>query len=298
MRLPIDFHFSQGSLQDYVDCPRRFQLRHLMRLAWPAIIAEPPLDNERFMKQGAAFHRLLQQHLLGVPCDRLESMHMDPELRQWWENYLYPQPDPQGGLPEGLAAALKSSGNLCLTEITLSAPLCDHRLVGKFDALVLEGTGTGPCLKIFEWKTSHKRGNPQSLAKRLQSRVYPYLLVRASRCFNDGLGISPEQVEMIYWFAGFPTQAQCYVYDQKIYAIDSEYLESLVLEIEARGETTFPMAREIKTCRYCTYRSLCERGVRAGDLFDDEMENEAEASLAEEAPGIEFDFEQVGEIRF
>jgi hypothetical protein len=88
MRLPIDFHFSQGSLQDYVDCPRRFQLRHLIRLAWPAVIAEPPLDNERFMKQGAAFHRLLQQHLLGVPCERIESMQMDPELRQWWENYL------------------------------------------------------------------------------------------------------------------------------------------------------------------------------------------------------------------
>jgi hypothetical protein len=298
MRLPIDFHFSQGSLQDYVDCPRRFQLRHIMRLAWPAIPAEPPLDNERFMKQGAAFHRLLQQHLLGVPCDRLENMHMDPELRQWWENYLSALPDPQGGLPEGLAAELKGSGKLCLTEITLSAPLCDHRLVGKFDALVLERTGIGPCLKIFEWKTSHKRCNPESLAKRLQSRVYPYLLVRTSRCFNDGSGISPEQVEMIYWFAGFPRQSQCFTYDQRIYAIDSEYLESLVLEIEARGESTFPETREVKTCQYCTYRSLCERGVRAGDLFDDEMENEVEASLAEEAPGIEFNFEQVGEIRF
>jgi hypothetical protein len=298
MRLPIDFHFSQGSLQDYVDCPRRFQLRHLMRLAWPAVIAEPPLDNERFMKQGAAFHRLLQQHLLGVPCERLESMHMDPELRQWWENYLSPQPDPQGGLPEGLAAALQGSGKLCLTEITLSTPLCDHRLVGKFDALVLDGRGTGPCLKIFEWKTSRKRGTQENLAKRLQSRVYPFLLVRASRCFNDGLGISPHQVEMIYWFAGFPTQAQNFVYDHKIYAKDGEYLESLVLEIEARGETPFPMAREVKSCRYCTYRSLCERGVRAGDLFDDEMENVAEASLAEETPGIEFNFEQVGEIRF
>jgi hypothetical protein len=103
---------------------------------------------------------------------------------------------------------------------------------------------------------------------------------------------------MIYWFAGFPTQAQNFVYDQKIYAKDGEYLESLVLEIEARGETPFPMARVVKSCRYCTYRSLCERGVRAGDLFDDEMENVAEASLAEETPGIEFNFEQVGEIRF
>ena len=39
--LPDDFHFSQGSLQDYVDCQRRFQLRYLMKLAWPAVDAEP-----------------------------------------------------------------------------------------------------------------------------------------------------------------------------------------------------------------------------------------------------------------
>ena len=42
--LPADFHFSQGSLQDYVDCPRRFQLRYMMKLAWPAVEAEPAVE--------------------------------------------------------------------------------------------------------------------------------------------------------------------------------------------------------------------------------------------------------------
>lgn len=296
MRLPDEFHFSQGSLQDYIDCPRRFQLRHLMHLAWPALIAEPPLDNERFMKQGAAFHRLLQQHLLGVQVECLDQMEMDSDLRQWWQNYLGAQPDPEGGLPDGLAAELKGPGKLCLAEISLSAPLFNYRLVGKFDALVLNKMGTGCCIKIFEWKTSHKKSSPQSLNQRLQSRVYPYLLVRASQCFGGGLDLLPESVEMIYWFAGFPQQAQRYPYNQESYHLDGLYLESLVAEIEARAETGFPLSPGGKSCCWCTYRSLCERGVRAGGLYEEQVDSEA--GLEGEATQREFSFEQIGEISF
>ncbi|MCP4541151.1 MAG: PD-(D/E)XK nuclease family protein, partial [Chloroflexi bacterium] len=66
MTLPADFQFSQASLQDYVDCPRRFQLRYVLRVAWPAPEAEPVLENERYLQQGAAFHRLVHQHALGL----------------------------------------------------------------------------------------------------------------------------------------------------------------------------------------------------------------------------------------
>ena len=47
--LPPDFHFSQRSLQDYVDCRRRFQLRYLQHLAWPAVEAKASAGL-RFMK--------------------------------------------------------------------------------------------------------------------------------------------------------------------------------------------------------------------------------------------------------
>lgn len=30
MNLPGSFHFTQSSLQDYLDCPRRFQLRYVL----------------------------------------------------------------------------------------------------------------------------------------------------------------------------------------------------------------------------------------------------------------------------
>ena len=66
-KLPEDFQFSQRSLQDYTDCQRRFQLRYLEQLAWPAVESEPLSDHERQMQAGAAFHRLVQRFLVGIP---------------------------------------------------------------------------------------------------------------------------------------------------------------------------------------------------------------------------------------
>ena len=77
MTLPDNFQFSQGSLQDYVDCRRRFQLRYLERRAWPALQTEPAIEAERHMRLGALFHRLVQAYLLGVPAESLAALIQD-----------------------------------------------------------------------------------------------------------------------------------------------------------------------------------------------------------------------------
>jgi hypothetical protein len=57
--MPIELPtLSQSSLQDYNDCPRRFELRYLQRLAYPAIETEPALENEKHQREGEFFHRL------------------------------------------------------------------------------------------------------------------------------------------------------------------------------------------------------------------------------------------------
>ncbi|MGC1378508.1 MAG: PD-(D/E)XK nuclease family protein, partial [Anaerolineales bacterium] len=55
------FTFSQSSLQDYVDCARRFQLRYIEHLQWPAVETAPVLENERRQLEGQQFHRMAQQ---------------------------------------------------------------------------------------------------------------------------------------------------------------------------------------------------------------------------------------------
>jgi len=35
--MDVSFSFAQSSLQDYLDCPRRFQLRYVLNQPWPTI---------------------------------------------------------------------------------------------------------------------------------------------------------------------------------------------------------------------------------------------------------------------
>jgi predicted RecB family nuclease len=296
MTLPTDFHFSQGSLQDYVDCPRRFQLRYIQRLAWPAVEAEPPLENERHLQQGAAFHRLVHQHMLGLSLERLSSTITDEDpsslgrrtkgLSRWWHNYL-----------ESAPADLAKSR---YPEIVLSAPLSGHRLIAKYDLIAVD---PGQRAVILDWKTSRKRPPRKWLAERLQTRVYPYLLVRAgSHLMEDGewrmesgrgRSFQPEQVEMVYWFANFPRDPECFPYDADQYEADGDYLASLVEEIKNLGDKDFSLTTRERHCRYCPYRSLCQRGIRAGAL--DEMDDEPERGDNFEVP---LDFEQIAEIEY
>ena len=276
MALPSDFQFSQASLQDYVDCPRRFQLRYVLQLAWPAQEVEPALENEQHMRQGAAFHRLIHRHTLGIPAEDLSRTVQDADLRRWWHNYLERRPE---GLPKAR-----------FPEIVLSAPMGEHRLLAKYDLVAVE---PGQRAVIVDWKTSRKRTKRKYLTERLQTKVYPYLLVRAGAHLDGGQPIAPEQNEMIYWFADYPEDPARFAYDVAQYEADGAYLTSLVEEIAGLGDTDFPLATQERRCKFCPYRSLCQRGVRAGTL--DEIEDEVDVG---DTFDVDIDFEQIAEIAY
>jgi len=281
MTLPDDFQFSQGDLQDYVDCPRRFQLRHVRRLRWPAVEAESALENERYLQQGAAFHRLVHQHLAGIPVPELSRTVTSRELRLWWRNYL-----------EGRPMNLPSNR---YPEVTLSAPIGQSRLVARYDLVAVEKAWRAV---IVDWKTSRRRPELAWLLGRLQTHVYPYLLVQAGAQLNSGVPIQPEQVTMLYWFAGFPAHCERIGYSRDQHRLDDRYLKGLVAEIGERLEELnedhlLPRADDERSCHYCRYRSLCQRGVEAGSL--DEMMGEA---ASEDPFSIGIDFEQIAEIEY
>jgi hypothetical protein len=280
MSLPDGFIFSQSSLQDFADCRRRFQLRYLQHLAWPAVVTEPVLEAERTQQRGALFHRLLQQHLSGVPAGRLARLIQDSELGGWWESYL--------AFYEKELAGLRDQSGLSYPEISLTAGLGGFRLEAKYDLVVVLPNGRAV---IYDWKTNRKRPERRWLASRLQTRLYPYLLRRAGATLNQGREIQPEAIEMVYWFAAYPGQPERFSYGDTAYKDDEAFLLELVGTIQRLGEGEFPLTSDLRRCAYCVYRSLCERGVRAGDLA------ESEAGLDEETP-LEVDFEQIGEIEF
>ena len=276
MTLPPDFQFSQNSLQAYVDCPRRFQLRYIRRLAWPAIEAEPVLDSERYLQQGAAFHHLVHQHVLGIPAERLDEMVIGQDLRRWWRNYL-----------DGGPADLPLSR---YPEIVLSTPLAGHRIVARYDLIAVQA---GRRSVIVDWKTSRKRSERRWLAERLQTRVYPYLLVQAGSQLNGGRPLEPEQVEMVYWFADFPADPERFAYGLARHEENGDNLAALIEEIRGLEESEFPLTPNVRRCRYCPYRSLCLRGIQAGRLDEAEDEGDVHDDL-----DFSLDLEQIAEIEY
>jgi CRISPR/Cas system-associated exonuclease Cas4 (RecB family) len=270
----LQFQFSQGNLEDYVDCPRRFQLRHVLMQPWPALITESPVEYEEQMRRGADLHRLAHQVALGIDTGQLAAAIDDEILAGWWRTFL---DHPPAGLPQTIRRA----------EVVLAAPLADHRLVAKVDLLAAE---PGERLVIVDWKTVRKPPSRSVLAARLQTRVYRYLPVVAGAAYNGGQEPRPEQVEMVYWFAERGGATERFPYDSQQHEATGEYLADLIARIAAEQAPIWPLTPDPRRCRTCQYRSLCERGVRAGLLED----------LEEDAPPaeLEIDLEQVAEVEF
>jgi CRISPR/Cas system-associated exonuclease Cas4 (RecB family) len=274
------FTFSQTSLQDYADCPRRFQLRYLDKLIYPAEESEPALENERHLREGQDFHRMAQQHFLGIPNEKLEQLANTSNLQKWWEDLLT--------FSQASLTGLRS----LLPEVTLSAPLGDFRLVAKYDLITVTADEK---LIIYDWKTYRKKPRNEWLATRWQTRVYLALLVVAGNQFNVPAGgkedkpITPERCEMVYWFANYPAEPARFPYNQAQYKRDWDALVKLTGEIQSASD--YPQTEDRQKCAYCPYRSFCDRGIRAGNLDELESELDSEASF-------DLNFEQIGEIEF
>ena len=271
-QLTTPFKFSQSSLQDYHDCPRRFQLRYIEQLAWPAVESEPTQDYEQHQIEGSLFHRMAQQQIIGVPADKIGALAQSENLSRWWEAYVQYAPN--------------LSGYTLYPEHSLSAPLGSDRIVAKFDLIAVK---PGEKAMIYDWKTYRKRPKNEYLATRWQTRVYLALLRQAGLRLNGNEKILPEQIEMIYWFANFPHQPAIFKYNDAKFQRDWDSLVKAVEEINAAKD--FPMAEDEHACRFCSFRSYCDRGKEAGnwDEFDGEAEGEESFMI---------DFEQIGEIAF
>ena len=279
MRLPDDFDFTQSNLQDYIDCPYRFYLRYIRHTKWPALIADDALEYEQRSQSGARFHRLVQQYLLGVPEERLtETAEADPDplIPVWWDDFLIHLPP----LLEGEK----------FVENTLSAVSNGRRLVAKYDLILAEPSGK---LIVFDWKTSRGQVRIDRMLERVQTRLYRLVLTLAGGALIGKHTVPANQVEMNYWFAPHPETPVLLPYDEEQFQTDRIYFSNLIDEIEQRTDDSFEKTDDTRKCRYCNYRSHCDRGTVAGrlDEFDD-----FDLELPMETP--ELDYDEIEEIAF
>lgn len=257
-----EIYFNQGMFQDYIDCKQRFYLRYIKQLAWPAIKAEPVLENERRMMLGDQFHKAVHRLLIGIPAQEIEKLINDPDLAAWWNNFIL--------FWEGhLSSTIFQPDVQYLPELSINCSLGNARLAAKFDLLVL---GPNNRVLIYDWKTSLKKAPRNWLAMRMQTRLYQFISMTVIEKLLPGGKIAPHQVEMVYWFAGFPGQEERFVYSKRQFEQDTAFFSRIIDEIPQMGENDFVLTTNLKFCRYCNYRSFCERGRKAGSIWDDEEE--------------------------
>lgn len=255
MPLPNDFHFNQNNIQDFLDCPKRFQLLHIEKVAWPALISEPALETEKLITLGSRFHLMVQQYFLGMDEKEIETLAEEPILEKWLKGILTAFPKP-------------FSGEI-YAELSLRIPFNLYHLTAKYDLLNTLPDGSAV---IYDWKTNRRLPNREWMLGRAQSIIYPFLLVETGGSIASGIDSEPSKIKMIYWFTEFPDKPIEFSYDLRQYDLSRKKLEAIIEQINRYGINDFPKTEEIRKCLFCKYRSYCSRGDRAGSMNENDLD--------------------------
>ncbi|MEM7126137.1 MAG: PD-(D/E)XK nuclease family protein [Chloroflexota bacterium] len=286
--LPSNFTFSQSSLQAYENCARRFWLAYVEKLPWPAVEASPIQEHEELLRLGSLFHRLVERAEIGLDVEQLQY-RLEPPLADWFRAYVQHRPD---DLPDTYVEPER------ILTVPFGREAQPFRLAAKYDLIAADGGGR---VVIVDWKTTRRRTDPGSLRRRLQTLVYPYVLVEASASLPFG-PIQPEQVEMLYWFAVAPLQPFRIRYDSIQHENNRKRLAGLLDQILAGSqEEDFPKVADTETnrrhiCGYCVYRSRCNRGIEASDV--EELDDLEEFFGLDLESALEFTLDDVDELAF
>jgi hypothetical protein len=245
----------------FLICQRRFQLRYLKRLPWPASPADE--RTETALLRGQQFHQLLERHFLGLP---IEESLIDPHLRRWWSLFQSSRlPMPPGRL---------------LPELSLTVPVGRHLLTGRFDLLVVAEENGAPLAHVFDWKTSRPR-DAAALQQEWQTRLYLAMLAEGGGAvWGHNNRPTPDHLALTYWYVGEPAAPRTIHYSQAQHTQNWAEIQALVAQIEAQlALGHWPLTEDWSSCRECAYQVFCDRQAAgqqpaAGDQLaaDDELE--------------------------
>lgn len=256
-----DFVFSQSNLNTFDYCRRRFYLRYIKQLIWPAqLVSDQQYTLDR--DAGLRFHRLVHQYFLSFDTDLLRKVaetDPDPNIAVWFDTFLSSQMS-------------RLEGKL-FPEAQYTTTIAGHSLIAKVDLLQIDSGK----VNIYDWKTSKQLPKRHTLQKNLQSKVYPLVI---SHVFNkDKNGPNIGTLTMLYWEANFPEQTIEINTSQADWQSSEDEITEIIQFILSLNEEEFPATPEIRKCLWCEYRSYCQRGAEAQssedmqeiDLMDDEM---------------------------
>lgn len=258
--LPAHFRFTQNNLNDFADCNHRFFQRYVAQQPWPAmdVPTEQAMERERRMRAGVALHRWIERFWLGAIDPTVDAPEGDEETRALWSRFVATD-----------FSFLPAQRN---PEVALACVLGERRLYARYDLLAIE---PGRAV-IVDWKTACSVGY-EDWARRLQTRVYLFVLVEAGDPYHSGVPLRPEQCEMRYWLGNARQPWVTVPYSAEQHEANRIVLTTMAGDILQRaGPTAFPMTTDERQCVACGYRTLCKRaaGSVLGEGWRDDLHDE------------------------
>jgi hypothetical protein len=269
--------FSQASLQDYLDCPRRFELSSLLDAPWPAANSTSLTSFESLTELGIRFHQLCQQFFLGLEPEVITSSIQDQELLGLWNSFLQHATDLKA-LPY-------------FSEQTLRVPFNNHTLVAKFD-LILKLSNNE--FLIIDWKTTRKKPSRSVLANRVQTYLYPFIFSQAGSDLFLDTPLLPESIKLQYWFPYASSPEEVFPYSQDRHDEVTQTLSDLIDDIDNKIQSSsqFELTDDKENCSYCSFRSYCDRDLGPKPLPDIlDIENK-------DLSNTHFDLNLISEVEF
>lgn len=247
--MPIEpgFRFSANNLQEYTYCPRRFELKYLLKQSYPAIISQPVLEMEHRMEMGQCFHSLVNQFLSGVDADLIDRSIPGEPLKTWFQNFL------------DFFRQFSRFKNL--SEHTFFIPFEGFQCIAVFDLIIFKENNE---ILIVDWKTTLRDPDRARYEIRMQTTLYPFLLYECMCDMESMKNLQPDNISMQYWFPANPGVEIIFPYSHEKRTQNREKLIKLIQAINALDLGKFEKTNFTNRCEYCQYRSLCERGEQAG----------------------------------
>lgn len=252
----IDFLFTQNNLQTYLDCPRQFELRYILKQECPPLSTAAQATVRQFADLGIQFHQMLHRHFIGLPVDEIAGLQSYSQIAVWWQQFSSADP-----LPKNLL--------VIKPELSLASRIENARLLAKLDLLVVTNDHH---IIIYDWKTSPNLQSAQFLKTRVQSKLYPLVVSKMGQI--DRIEFSPEQLSLIYWFPNFPEHPAVIHYSNAQMQADETFLSNLIEEIRALRIGDFQKTGDRRKCDYCDFYLICHKKKPAQSQVLTEMDDD------------------------
>lgn len=219
-----DLPLSATSLQDFADCPRRFELTYLKQLDWPREV------NLAALELGNLLHRTVQQYLLGIPISNAPVISSEIDLHN---------------LRQIVSNALSASTS-CENKVEYQVQLVSGStvIVGKFDFLQICPDGS---VHVYDWKTDQHFKSRGYYEKRIQTKLYLWLASQLYVPRVVHLHIVSLRGQGSHIFQPSPAEIIRY----------GEQLTELSAQVRATPEGGFNRTFDKSICEFCKFDTYC-----------------------------------------